>query len=41
MRVAQARRLNEPEVENTCLKRAVADLTAGKQILKDVVAGKY
>ena len=41
MRVAQAKRLKELEVENTRLKRAVADLTVDKQILKDVVAGKY
>ncbi len=41
MRVGQAKRLKEPEVENTRLKRAVADLTVDKQILKDVVEGKY
>ncbi len=41
MRVGQAKRLKELEVENTRLKRAVADLTVDKQILKDVVEGKY
>ena len=41
MRVGQAKRLKELAVENTRLKRAVADLTVDKQILKDVVEGKY
>jgi putative transposase len=41
MRVDQAKRLKELEAENTRLKRAVADLTVDKQILKDVVEGKY
>ena len=41
MRVGQAKRLKELEVENTRLKRAVADLTVDKQILKEVVEGKY
>jgi len=41
MRVDQAKRLKELEVENAHLKRAVADLTVDKQILKDVVEGKY
>ena len=41
MRVGQAKRLKELEVENIRLKRAVADLTVDKQILKDVVEGKY
>ena len=41
MRVEQAKRLKELEAENMRLKRAVADLTVDKQILKDVVEGKY
>jgi len=41
MRVDQAKRLKELEAENTRLKRAVADLTVDKQILKEVVEGKY
>jgi len=41
MRVHQAKRLKELEAQNTHLKRAVADLTVDKQILKDVVEGKY
>jgi len=41
MRVDQAKRLKELQAENTRLKRAVADLTVDKQILKEVVEGKY
>ncbi len=41
MRVDQAKRLKELEAENVRLKRAVAELTVDKQILKDVVEGKY
>ena len=41
MRVEQAKRLKELEAENVRLKRAVADVTVDKQILKDVVEGKY
>ena len=41
MRVDQAKRLKELEAENSRLKRAVADLTIAKQILKEVVEGKY
>ncbi len=41
MRVDQAKRLKELVAENLRLKRAVADLTVDKQILKDVVEGKY
>lgn len=41
MRVDQAKRLKELEAENTRLKRAVADLTVDKQILTEVVEGKY
>ena len=41
LRVDQAKRLKELQAENTRLKRAVADLTVDKQILKEVVEGKY
>ena len=41
MRVDQAKHLKELEAENARLKRAVADLTVDKQILKEVVEGKY
>ena len=41
MRVDQAKRLKELKAENVRLRRAVADLTVDKQILKDVVEGKY
>lgn len=41
LRVDQAKRLKELEAENARLKRAVADLTVDKQILKEVVEGKY
>ena len=37
----QAKRLKELETENTRLKRAVADLTVDKLILKEVAEGKY
>jgi transposase-like protein len=41
MRIDQAKRLKELEAENARLKHAVADLTVDKQILKEVVEGKY
>ncbi len=41
MKVDQARRLKELEAENARLKRAVADLTVDKLILKEVAEGKY
>lgn len=37
----QARRLKELEVENIRLKKAVADLTLDKLILKEAAEGKY
>lgn len=40
MSISQAQRLKELEKENAHLKRAVADLTLDKLILKDAVAGK-
>ena len=41
MKVDQAKRLKGLETENTRLKRAVADLTVDKLILKEVAEGKY
>jgi transposase-like protein len=41
MKVNQAKRLKELETENASLKRAVADLTVDKLILKEVAEGKY
>ncbi len=41
MKVDQAKRLKELEAENARLKRAVADLTVDKLILKEVAEGQY
>ena len=41
LKVDQARRLKELEHENTRLKRAVADLTLDKLILKEAVEGNW
>ena len=41
MKVDQAKRMKELEAENARLKRAVADLTADKLILKEVAEGRY
>jgi len=41
MKVDQAKRLKELAAENARLKRAVADLTVDKLILKEVAEGKY
>ena len=41
MRVEQAKRRKALEVENARRKRAVADLTVDKQILAEVVEGKW
>lgn len=41
MKVDQAKRLKDLEAENARLKRAVADLTIDKLILKEVAEGKY
>ena len=41
LRVDQAKRLKDLEVENARLRRAVADLTVDKQILKEAVEGRY
>ena len=41
LKVSQARRMKELERENTRLKRAVADLTFDKLILKEALEGNY
>ena len=41
MSVSQARRLKELERENARLRRAVADLTLDKQILKEAAEGNF
>lgn len=41
MKVDQARRLRDLEKENTRLKKAVADLTPDKLILKEALEGNY
>ena len=41
MEASDLKRLKELERENTRLKRAVADLTLDKLILKEAVEGNY
>lgn len=41
MKASDAKRLKELELENTRLKRAVADLTLDKALLKEALTGKY
>ena len=41
MKVDQAKRLKALEAENARLRRAVADLTVDKQVLKEVAEGNY
>jgi putative transposase len=41
LKLDQAKRLKEPEKENTKLKRLVAELSLEKQILKDVAEGNF
>jgi transposase-like protein len=41
LKVDQAKRLRELETENARLKRAVAELTVDRLILKEVAEGKY
>jgi transposase-like protein len=41
LKVDQARRLKDLERENARLKRAVAELTLGKQILKEAAEGNF
>lgn len=41
LKIEQARRLKDLERENARLKRAVAELTLDKQILKEAAEGNY
>lgn len=41
LRIDQAERLRDPEAENARLKKAVAELTIDKIILKEVAEGKF
>ena len=41
LKVDQAKRLRDQETENARLKRAVADLTVDKIILREVAEGKF
>ena len=41
MKVGQAKRLKALEAEHARLRRAVADLTVDKLLLKEVAAGRY
>ena len=41
LRIDQVKRLKELETENARLKRAVADLTLDKQILKEAAEGNF
>lgn len=41
LRVDQAKRMRELEAENARLKKAVAELTVDKIILKEVAEGKF
>jgi putative transposase len=41
MKTVQVRRLKELEKENSRLKKAVADLTLDKLILKEALEGSY
>jgi putative transposase len=41
LKVSQARRLKELERENSRLKKAVAELTLDKVILKEALEGNY
>ena len=41
MRISQAKRMKDVERENARLKKAVADLTLDKVILKEALEGNY
>ncbi len=41
LRIDQVKRFKQLESENTRLKRAVADLTLGNQILKEATEGNF
>ena len=41
MKISQAKRMKDIESENARLKKAVADLTLDKVILKEALEGNY
>lgn len=41
LQIEQARKLKELQKENAQLRRAVADLTVEKQVLKDIAGGNF
>ena len=41
LKLDQVRRLKQLEQENSCLRRAVSDLTLDKLILKEAASGNY
>ena len=41
LQLEQAKKMKELQKENTQLRRAVADLTVEKQILKDIAQGNF
>jgi len=41
MKISQAKRMKDMELENARLKKAVADLTLDKVILKEALEGNY
>ena len=41
LQIEQARRLKELQKENAQLRRAIADLTVEKQVLKDIAEGNF
>jgi transposase-like protein len=41
LQIEQARKLKELQKENAQLRRAIADLTVEKQVLKDIVEGNF
>ena len=41
LKLEQARKLKQLQKENSQLRRAVADLTLEKQVLKDIAQGNY
>jgi putative transposase len=41
LKLDQAKRLKELEKENNKLKRLVAEISLGKQVLKDIAEGNF
>lgn len=41
LQIEQARKLKELQKENAQLRRAIADLTVEKQVLKDIASGNF